>query len=411
MVEYDQPAGPIPEPLQGTDRGSFAEYTVKVRLPNILKEVISVNEFPPQIMSGLEALLDEIPRARVRSLQDPGAPDLQDWDRYIGSVADSTWVQLPWFFAETYFYRRILEATGFFQPGPFLRVDPYKIQKRRILDQGLASVSGLTNQLEGFLDRARSGPYQRQEGLRRLVLLNLWGNQADLSMWSVEDDNRPEHTELEQQVAHLLVDDSQALVDWLFSCEDQPRVDFILDNAGPELLQDIALADYLLETKSAGTVHFHLKAHPTFVSDALIQDVTETVAALKTQQDPHARALARRFMSHLADGRLQMKEAFYWNSPLPGWEMPAHIRQELGRSNLLVSKGDANYRRLLGDRHWPPETAFGDVVRYLPVPALVLRVAKAEIAVGLQPGQAEALDRLDPSWRIDGNWGMIQFAR
>jgi hypothetical protein len=51
------------------------------------------------------------------------------------------------------------------------------------------------------------------------------------------------------------------------------------------------------------------------------------------------------------------------------------------------------------------------VVRYLPAPVLVLRVAKAEIAVGLRPGQAEELDRLDPDWRIDGNWGMIQFAQ
>ncbi|HEX9616805.1 MAG TPA: ARMT1-like domain-containing protein, partial [Anaerolineales bacterium] len=101
---------------------------------------------------------------------------------------------------------------------------------------------------------------------------------------------------------------------------------------------------------------------------------------------------------------------FFWNSPLPGWEMPARIRQDLSRSNLLVSKGDANYRRLLGDRHWPPATALSEVVRYLPAPVLVLRVAKAEIAVGLQPGQADELDRIDPDWRIDGDWGMIQFA-
>jgi hypothetical protein len=91
--------------------------------------------------------------------------------------------------------------------------------------------------------------------------------------------------------------------------------------------------------------------------------------------------------------------------------MPEHIRVELNESDLLVSKGDANYRRLLGDRHWPPATVLREVVNYLPAPVLVLRVAKAEIAVGLRPGQAEQLDQLDPDWRTDGNWGMIQFAR
>jgi uncharacterized protein with ATP-grasp and redox domains len=325
-------------------------------------------------------------------------------------VAGSTWLQVPWFFAETYFYRRILEASGFFQTGSNQGRDPYSIQKRRVLQQGMAAVGTLTRQLEELLGRAQTGQAAKWEGLRHLVLLNLWGNQADLSMWSVEDEDRPAHTELEQQEAHLLVDDSRAVVDWLASFPKQPRVDFILDNAGPELLHDIAMADFLLSAEIAGSVHFHLKSHPTFVSDAMIKDLLETVRTLASHPDSSIQALARRFESHLAAGNLHLQEDFFWNSPLPGWEMPVHIRQELGRSDLLVSKGDANYRRLLGDRHWPPETVLGDVVRYLPAPVLVLRVAKAEIAVGLQPGQATALDRIDPSWRVDGDWGMIQFA-
>jgi uncharacterized protein with ATP-grasp and redox domains len=411
MTESNREERPVPEPLQGTDPGSFAEYTVKVRLPNILREVIAVNNFPPQVLAGLEALLEEIPLAQVRPLNDPGAPDLRDWDRYVDSVAGSTWLQVPWFFAETYFYRRILEASGFFQPGPNQGKDPYLFQKRRVLQQGMASVGTLTNQLEELLVRAQIGQASKWEGLRHLVLLNLWGNQADLSMWSVEDKDRPAHTELEQQEAHLLVDDSRAVVDWLAAFTRQPRVDFILDNAGPELLHDLVMADFLLSAEIAGSVHFHLKSHPTFVSDAMIMDVLETVRTLASQPDPSTQALARRFESHKSKEKLHLQEDFFWNSPLPGWELPVHIRQELGLSDLLVSKGDANYRRLLGDRHWPPETHLGDVVRYLPAPVLVLRVAKAEIAVGLQPGQAAVLDRIDPSWRIDGNWGMIQFAR
>jgi uncharacterized protein with ATP-grasp and redox domains len=410
MTESDRSKGPLPEPLRGTDPGSFAEYTVKVRLPNILKGVIEVNDFPPQVVGRLQTMLEEIPTAKVRPLQDPAAPDLEDWARYVGSVAGLTWLEVTWFFAETYFYRRILEATGYFQPWPTRDRDPYIIQKRQLLEQGLAARETLTVQLEEQLDRAHASPSLKWDGLRRFILSNLWGNQADLSMWSVEDANRPDHTELEQQEAHLLVDDSQAAVDWLSSLEGQVRVDMIVDNAGPELLYDLALADFLLTTKSAGSVHYHLKSHPTFVSDAMVKDVVETIDTLASQPEPGSQTFSRRLRGHLAEGRLHLQEDFYWNSPLPGWEMPAHLRKELGRSNLLVSKGDANYRRLLGDLHWPPETPLSDVVPYLPAPLLVLRVAKSEVAAGLQPGQAEELDRIDPNWRIDGNWGMIQFA-
>jgi hypothetical protein len=48
------------------------------------------------------------------------------------------------------------------------------------------------------------------------------------------------------------------------------------------------------------------------------------------------------------------------------------------------------------------------VLRYLPAPLAALRVAKSEVVVGLKPGQAEALDEIDPVWKVDGRWGMIQ---
>jgi hypothetical protein len=41
---------------------------------------------------------------------------------------------------------------------------------------------------------------------------------------------------------------------------------------------------------------------------------------------------------------------------------------------------------------------------------LALRVCKAELAVGLEPGQAEEMARRDPDWLFNGRWGMIQYA-
>ena len=90
--------------------------------------------------------------------------------------------------------------------------------------------------------------------------------------------------------------------------------------------------------------------------------------------------------------------------------MPADLRADLAAASLIISKGDANYRRLIGDRHWPYTTPFDDVVCYLPAPLVALRTLKSDVLVGLKPGQQPILDQKDPDWLINGRWGLIQFS-
>jgi hypothetical protein len=49
-------------------------------------------------------------------------------------------------------------------------------------------------------------------------------------------------------------------------------------------------------------------------------------------------------------------------------------------------KGDANYRRLIGDALWPHDTPFAHVLSYFAAPLLALRTLKSEVCVGLAPG-------------------------
>jgi hypothetical protein len=123
------------------------------------------------------------------------------------------------------------------------------------------------------------------------------------------------------------------------------------------------------------------------------------------------RAFAQRLIAYLVNGCLRLTDHPFWTSPLPFWEMPESLREELSRADLLISKGDANYRRLLGDAHWRPTTPFGDVLGYVPAPLLAIRVCKAEIVVGLRAEQIEHLDRADPAWLVNGHWGVIQFVK
>ena len=89
--------------------------------------------------------------------------------------------------------------------------------------------------------------------------------------------------------------------------------------------------------------------------------------------------------------------------------MPDSLRHDLARSSLIISKGDANYRRLLGDLHWPYTTPFADIVCYSPASLLALRALKSEVAAGLKHDQVDQLDELDSEWLTTGRWGVIQF--
>jgi hypothetical protein len=91
--------------------------------------------------------------------------------------------------------------------------------------------------------------------------------------------------------------------------------------------------------------------------------------------------------------------------------MPDGLREELSNADLVISKGDANYRRLLGDRHWPYTANFEDIVNYFPTSLLVLRTLKSELVVGLDDGQAQGISNEDENWLINGRWGIVQYFR
>jgi hypothetical protein len=79
------------------------------------------------------------------------------------------------------------------------------------------------------------------------------------------------------------------------------------------------------------------------------------------------------------------------------------------QSDLVISKGDAHYRRLLGDRHWAFTIPFTKVMSYFSAPLLALRACKSEVICDLTPGQAEALSKVDAKWMTNGQWAVIQF--
>jgi hypothetical protein len=151
---------------------------------------------------------------------------------------------------------------------------------------------------------------------------------------------------------------------------------------------------------------FHLKAQPFFVSDTMVKDIPPMMALLR-QAGGAAKALVTRLARYRRDGRWSLQDDPFWTGWLGFPGMPAHVRGDLAKSGLVILKGDLNYRRLLDDRRWPPTTCLENVVSYFPAPLLALRTLKAEIVVGLQEGQAEALTAAEPDWLVNGRRGLI----
>jgi uncharacterized protein with ATP-grasp and redox domains len=392
-----------------SEAGSFAHLTLTKRMPAIVQRVIDENDFPPSIVENLETLIQELPYGIVRVLNDEG-PDVPTWSKYLKPFVGKRWIEIPWLFAEVYFYRRIVEATHYFLPGSFQSVDPYEYQKSRGLETAMDSIQELSARVNAWSDTQphRDSTLDRTS-LIALLYFALWGNRADLSLWPINaEESEESRQEIHLEQTHILVDDTSLIADRVANF-DGVRIDFIVDNAGFELVCDLCLADYLLASNAAGIVYLHLKSHPTFVSDATIRDVHDTLEVLATDEDGEVRSLAHRLQDHIAQGRLLCREDLFWTAPLVFWEMPEELRSELAQSRLILSKGDANYRRCLGDRKWPFTTSFQDIVCYFPAPFVALRTLKSELAAGLQSDQVETLNHEDPQWLTNGQWGVIQF--
>jgi uncharacterized protein with ATP-grasp and redox domains len=391
-----------PQPIYSNVPGTWAHSTVTVRLPRIAARVIEENQFPAKINQNISRLQDDIKSHGIRPLLDQDAPDQQVWEEYIQPYLDQSWLEVPWFFAEHYFYRRIMEAVNFFQLGK----DPFSYQKR----QGLEKSSPDIMALAGFLEQRIANREKISKTLEDGLYFSLWGNQSDLSLWPTDSLANPKHGSQDSLLDHLLANDIQQVVDLLCGGDSLTRLDVMLDNAGVELVSDLALVDILLGFGLVKHVVLHTKAHPTYVSDVIPVDIQDVIDYLAAMTDQNAMAFGSRLEDYIDTGRMQIQSHLFWNSPLPLWELPEDLQEEWRTSSLVISKGDMNYRRILGDLQWDFGRPFQYVVDYLPVSLVALRTLKAELAVGIDPDRLLVVKDQDPEWLVNGRWGVIQFS-
>lgn len=339
-----------------------------------------------------------------------------------------TWLSAPWCITEFLVYRKLMECLDYFEPSSSTyRYDPFRNQKEAAL---VSSVEAA----EGALGRIAVLPTNDMDTLGAAVALSLWGNRMDLSLWPVDTTDKlppskslsslPASTAfagvLEDASSNLLHDDTSLLTERCNILRGMNGgtggdVDIIVDNAGFELVTDLALADHLINSGVARTVTFQLKSHPTFVSDAMTNDLIATVrhytSSLGTRY-PHCASAGERWTSHLESGRWIANEDRFWVQPSPMWEMTSSLRSDMvKRCDLAFVKGDANYRRLLGDRSWDlVSDSFQDVVgSYFPCPVCALRTLKAEVGCGMEGKKVEMAKKISKDWLVEGRFGVVHY--
>lgn len=405
-----------PAPLCGTDDDAFTRDSIHTRLPALLEETARLNDgaWPAGASAALRDLAQEFrDDCRVACLAQPQVEPA--WAVDVMPYVGERYSAVPWFFLETYAYKRVLDVCTAWCAEP--RFDPFQRQKDAALQAARGAFVASALPLCGLPETG--GPSDSTAALRSALLRSLWGNRADLSLSAgvVEASGGEGHSQGGADA--ILADDSDGVMKVLTG---GGTLALLLDNCGLELLCDLVLTDTLLRHGAVSRVVLHVKTSPVFVSDAMEKDVHAHIAWLRDdlgggggagQEDAAAplaaRALARRLSAWLADGTLSIHPDPFYTSYLPFWDAPDTLTSLLRPCTLAIVKGDASYRRIVGDRHWPHSTPFAHVVSYFPCPVLALRTCKAGVLVGVSPEAEARAARADPSnWLVSGKYGLVQ---
>ncbi|KAI1984630.1 Hairy/enhancer-of-split with YRPW motif protein 2 [Ophidiomyces ophidiicola] len=480
-MEFD----PKTPPVLTSERHTFAYTSALERWPVILTGAIddlhrSLIQIPDgeddkqkegkEIVSQLAALKYELLHNRKLTygsystpLQDDGEDDIKTYNKELEQRGDLSWFDSPWLYAECYLYRRI--NTLFTRSTHWKSYDIFARQKMSTFRSSRPAVLELGARY-GDLDKEIKANHSDTQSEKADELLFtemceicLWGNATDLSLLTsltYEDIQKLQGAKARKAAEeNILVNDLSAAFAVLNNARktrknEERRVDIVLDNAGFELFVDLILAGYLLLSDLATTVILHPKSMPWFVSDVLPKDFGDLVSALADPQsfftatadkhDPKSNTqtsqplseqevaelqfLSEQWSQFHADGKLIIRPNRFWTTAGSYWRIPGEaptLWDDLKESELVLFKGDLNYRKLTADAHWDPATPFSDAIGPLgpgsQIRTLALRTCKADVIVGLPQGEDERIRQTEGGggesgarkWAWSGKWAVVQF--
>ncbi|SCU86310.1 LAMI_0D01442g1_1 [Lachancea mirantina] len=452
----------LPEVFKNNDKDTFGAYTAHVRWPIIVTNAIDDLETELKsldatsqhyrdgetIKKGLVALKSEIQNdeeIRPFSARETQFAQVPGSFNEVISAAPQTWLTGGWLFCEVYLYRRMNVLFQAF--NSWREFDIFNRLKQSTFHSSLFGVVELAIRYKNLKTQLNGADQEMLEILfKEFVEISLWGNATDLSLLTnatLEDIKSIQGAEARKaSESKIIVNDTAVAWKHLLGASNK-RVDFVLDNSGFEVYADLMLALFLLDTGVTELCNFHAKDIPYMVSDCRIRDFHELLDDLKsptffdlTSLGSNAKAaregldfLVRSIESYVDAGKIVFTQDSFWSLDLDYWNLDAsetkyhgaEIHKDFLKSDLVIFKGDLNYRKLTGDRNWPRTTAWSTAIGPLAkngIKSLSLRTCKADVVVDLPPGCDEKLCQVwktekpsEPSswWSSSGKYAVICF--
>ena len=119
----------LPQVLMTSERGSFAQKTIIYRKPQIINQVMDDNDYPPEIIDSLILFKEEIVGNNLIQPLTEDIVDVQKWNNLWDNYKKKSWLELPWYFAETFFFstfirsNQILSTWSFSKQGSFPKIE------------------------------------------------------------------------------------------------------------------------------------------------------------------------------------------------------------------------------------------------------------------------------------------------
>jgi len=460
-----------------SDKTSFAYISARYRWPVIITGAIddvhravsetreeTKREEGKRIVEDLTKLKYELQHDRMLTpIPDDGQPDIEGYNKELEQLGSPSWFNVPWLYAECYLYRRV--ATSFSLSKQWKSYDVFARQKMSTFRSSRPAVLELASRYQELITQMENKVAEPQEKIeeaekilfKEMCEICLWGNATDLSLLTsltYEDIQKLQGSEARKaSEKNIIVNDLDAAYDTLVKARKAGKtervVDIVLDNAGFELYVDLILAGFLLSAGLATNIVFHPKSIPWFVSDVIPADFAALLNALANSQSFYSTPsdneklaekspeplsqkevdelsfLFERWSEFHAEGQLILRSNRFWTEGGSYWRLPKsapRLYEDLKESELVIFKGDLNYRKLTADGLWDPTTPFTEAIGPLGpgsgVNVLALRTCKADVVVGLKPGDDERLrateggggDSGARKWAWNGKWAVISFS-
>lgn len=413
-------------PIIRYNNDNFARETIKYRFKSILMNInnkhenlLDYAEFTNSTIN-LDFFNNDIFKRSRNGL-------FEEWinsmNQYKGEKVSTFFINAPFIDVEHFFYYYILNKVNI-QQFPKDTIDPFLNDKIALMRNDYCNKSDKHNsKINELLDlgyqiKKCSGDHKQKEQIIQLLKLNLSANSTDLSQLFWEQFSS----------VTAIIDDSEIFwKDFVSDLHSVNKINILVDNFGTEFLADIIMGYYFILKKGLDAnieIVYHINELPIFVSDVKRGDEKVLLNVLNelVEDNTQHKEVLDDINILIEAGKIKFKSDFFWNMPSSYDTITQSKYKRLGYlseiksiftgNELLIVKGDLNYRRMVGDKNYNPKKKIEKLIKYINCPVLIIRSFKSNVTLlGKTYEEIAKNKNIEQDWQSNGKYGIIQYIK